>query len=50
LSELYEKLMTGLAEGKRTSLAFTCIGLGRIFGVIGSIVGTSEQSTGEGPN
>lgn len=47
MSELVEKMMTGMAEGKRTIIAFTCIVLGLIFGVIGSIVGTSEQPIGK---
>jgi basic amino acid/polyamine antiporter, APA family len=47
LSELYTKMTTGFEEGKRTIIAFTCIGLGLIFGIIGSIVGTAQQSTGK---
>ncbi|MDQ2974091.1 MAG: amino acid permease [Acidobacteriota bacterium] len=47
LSELYGKMMSGLAEGKRTIISFTCIGVGLVFGIIGWLVGTSTQSTGE---
>jgi APA family basic amino acid/polyamine antiporter len=47
LSELYGKMMSGMAEGKRTIISFTCIGVGLAFGIIGWIVGTSTQSTSE---
>jgi APA family basic amino acid/polyamine antiporter len=47
LSELYGKMMSGMAEGKRTIISFACIGVGLVFGIIGWIVGTSTQSTGE---
>jgi APA family basic amino acid/polyamine antiporter len=47
LSELYGKMMSGMDEGKRTIFAFACIGLGLILGIIGSIVGTKQESAGE---
>lgn len=50
LSELYGKMMSGMAEGKRTIISFTCIGVGLVFGIIGWIVGTSTQSTGDRPS
>jgi basic amino acid/polyamine antiporter, APA family len=46
MSELYEKMLTGMAEGKRTILAFACIGVGLVLGILGSVLGTSDQSTG----
>jgi hypothetical protein len=36
-----------MAEGKRTIISFTCIGVGLVFGIIGWLVGTSTPSTGE---
>jgi hypothetical protein len=36
--------MTGMAEGKRTIIAFSCIGLGLVFAIIGLIVGASQGS------
>ena len=47
LSELYGKMMSGMGEGKRTIIAFSCIGLGLVLGIIGWIVGTSQESTSE---
>jgi APA family basic amino acid/polyamine antiporter len=47
LSELMQKMSTGMAEGKRTLIAFTCIGLGLVLGILGGIVGGSDQSTGK---
>jgi APA family basic amino acid/polyamine antiporter len=47
ISELYGKMMSGMAEGKRTIFAFACIALGLVLGIIGSIVGTTRESTGE---
>ena len=47
LSELYEKMMSGMGEGKRTIIAFVCIGLGLVLGIVGSIVGTKRESSGE---
>ncbi len=44
MSELYAKMMTGMAEGKRTIIAFSCIGLGLVFAIIGLIVGASQGS------
>jgi hypothetical protein len=36
-------------EGKRTIFAFTCIGLGLIMGIVGSLVGTKLESSGNDP-
>jgi basic amino acid/polyamine antiporter, APA family len=47
LGDLYEKIMSGMAEGKRTIIAVACIGLGLVMGIIGSIIGTSQGSSGE---
>jgi APA family basic amino acid/polyamine antiporter len=44
MSELYAKMMTGMAEGKRTIIAFSCIGLGLVFAIIGLILGASQGS------
>jgi basic amino acid/polyamine antiporter, APA family len=43
MSELYAKMMTGMAEGKRTIIAFGSIGLGLVLGIIGFIVGVSQD-------
>ena len=43
MSELYAKMMTGMAEGKRTIIAFGSIGLGLVLGIIGFIVGLSQD-------
>jgi APA family basic amino acid/polyamine antiporter len=43
MSELYAKMMTGVAEGKRTIIAFGSIGLGLLLGIIGFIVGFSQD-------
>jgi len=40
--ELYEKMMSGMAEGKRTIISFTCIAAGLIAGIIGLIVGATR--------
>jgi APA family basic amino acid/polyamine antiporter len=45
LSELYGKMMSGMEEGKRTIFAFGCIALGLVLGIIGSFVGTKQEST-----
>jgi APA family basic amino acid/polyamine antiporter len=50
LSELYGKMMSGMEEGKRTIFAFGCIGLGLVLGIIGSIVGTNQESTSDEPS
>jgi APA family basic amino acid/polyamine antiporter len=47
LGDLYGKMMSGMAEGKRTIISFACIGLGLALGIIGSIVGTSQPSNGK---
>ena len=44
MTELYAKMMTGMAEGKRTIIAFSCIGLGLVFAIIGLILGASQGS------
>ena len=44
MSELYAKMMTGMAEGKRTIIAFSCIGLGLVFAIIGLILGALQGS------
>jgi APA family basic amino acid/polyamine antiporter len=43
MSELYAKMMTGMAEGKRTIIAFGSIGLGLVMAIIGFIVGLSQD-------
>jgi hypothetical protein len=40
-------MMSGMDEGKRTIFAFGCIGLGLVLGIIGSIVGTNQESTSD---
>lgn len=45
LSELYEKMMTGMTEGKRTIIAFTCIGLGLLFAIGGLLASMSSRTT-----
>lgn len=49
LSELYGKMMSGMDEGKRTIFSFGCIGLGLVLGIIGSLVGTKQESTSSEP-
>ncbi len=44
LGELYDKMQTGFAEGKRTILAFASIVLGLVLVVTGSFMGTKEQA------
>ena len=44
LSELYGKMMTGLTEGKRTIIAFTCIAVGLLFGIGGLLFAFSQQT------
>jgi hypothetical protein len=44
--ELYEKMMSGFVEGKRTIIAFTCIGLGAVFAVLGLLFGSGNPTTG----
>jgi len=38
-------MMTGMAEGKRTIIAFGCIGVGLLFGAVGAILGARASST-----
>jgi APA family basic amino acid/polyamine antiporter len=47
LGELYGKMMSGMAEGKRTIISFTCIGLGLVLGIVGWMMGTSEEPSSE---
>ena len=49
-SELYEKMISGMAEGKRTIISFTCIGAGLIAGIIGLMVGATRGETGKPQN
>jgi APA family basic amino acid/polyamine antiporter len=42
-SELYEKMMTGFVEGKRTIIAFSCIAVGLLFGIGGLLFASSQQ-------
>lgn len=49
-SELYEKMMSGMAEGKRTIISFTCIATGLIAGIIGLMVGATRGETGKPQN
>jgi APA family basic amino acid/polyamine antiporter len=41
--DLYAKLTSGMEAGKRTIIAFACIALGLVMGIIGSLVGTSPS-------
>jgi APA family basic amino acid/polyamine antiporter len=45
--ELYEKMMSGMVEGKRTIIAFTCIGLGSVLAVMGLLFGSGNPATGK---
>jgi APA family basic amino acid/polyamine antiporter len=45
MSELYAKMMTGMAEGMRTIVAFLFIGVGLLFGIVGFILGLSRGET-----
>jgi APA family basic amino acid/polyamine antiporter len=45
LGDLFEKMASGMAEGKRTIFSFVCIVVGLIMGIAGSIVGTKQVST-----
>lgn len=42
LHELYAKTMSGFGEGKRTIIAFGCIGVGLLFAAVGAILGISQ--------
>ncbi|MDQ1707315.1 MAG: basic amino acid/polyamine antiporter, family [Pyrinomonadaceae bacterium] len=42
-ADLYAKLTSGMEAGKRTIIAFGCIALGLVMGIIGSLVGTSPS-------
>ncbi|MDQ2855277.1 MAG: amino acid permease [Acidobacteriota bacterium] len=45
MSELFGKMMTGMAEGKRTIIAFGFIGVGLLAGVVGFILGLARGET-----
>jgi basic amino acid/polyamine antiporter, APA family len=45
MSELFAKMGTGMAEGKRTIIAFAFIGVGLLLGVVGFITGLSRGET-----
>ncbi|MGH9967526.1 MAG: amino acid permease [Pyrinomonadaceae bacterium] len=47
--ELFEKMRSGFAEGKRTIIAFSCIGLGLVFAVLGLLKGSAQQATPNSP-
>ncbi|MCU1264039.1 MAG: amino acid permease-associated region [Acidobacteria bacterium] len=42
MSELWAKMATGMAEGKRTIIAFGFIGVGLLLGVVGFVLGLSR--------
>jgi APA family basic amino acid/polyamine antiporter len=42
--ELYEKMMSGMAEGKRTIIAFLCIGVGAVLAVLGLLFGSGNTT------
>ena len=44
ISELSEKLTSGMAEGKRTMIALGCIGLGLLLAIVGVILGMSRRT------
>jgi len=44
-SELYEKMMTGFVEGKRTIIAFSCIAVGSLFSAVGLLFASGQQTT-----
>ncbi|HEX4900777.1 MAG TPA: amino acid permease [Pyrinomonadaceae bacterium] len=43
--ELYEKMMSGVAEGKRTIVAFSSIGIGALLAVAGLLFGSGHTAT-----
>jgi APA family basic amino acid/polyamine antiporter len=43
LNELYAKMASGVGEGKRTIIAVVCIGLGVALGIVGFIIGLSQD-------
>jgi APA family basic amino acid/polyamine antiporter len=43
--ELYEKMMSGVAEGKRTIVAFASIGIGALLAVAGLLFGSGHTAT-----
>ncbi len=45
LSELSTKLASGMAEGKRTIIAFSCIGIGLLLAVVGFVMGIAKGET-----
>ncbi|HET6669211.1 MAG TPA: amino acid permease, partial [Pyrinomonadaceae bacterium] len=44
-AELYEKMMTGAAEGKRTIVAFSSIGIGSLLAVAGLLFGSGHTAS-----
>jgi len=50
IGNLFEKMASGMAEGKRTIFAFVCIVVGLLMGVTGSVVGTRQESADRKPN
>jgi APA family basic amino acid/polyamine antiporter len=49
MSELFAKMATGMAEGKRTIIAFGFIGTGLLAGIVGFILGLSRGETNDQP-
>jgi APA family basic amino acid/polyamine antiporter len=49
IGNLFEKMASGMAEGKRTIFAFVCIVVGLLMGVTGSVVGTRQESEDRRP-
>ena len=47
IGDLFGKMASGMAEGKRTIFSFVCIVVGLVMGIGGSIVGTRQQSADE---
>jgi hypothetical protein len=47
MAELYEKMMSGMDEGKRTILAFTSIGIGSLLAVAGLLFGSGNATSSE---
>jgi hypothetical protein len=50
MGDLFEKMASGMAEGKRTIFSFVCIVLGLVMGIAGSVVGTRQESANEKPS
>jgi hypothetical protein len=43
-ADLFGKMASGMAEGKRTIFSFVCIVVGWLMGIRGSVVGTRQES------